>query len=164
MTIRFVAALTSALVVAGSSAAMAADAIKPRRGVLLTGMVHFSRPQEMTLRTGRSDGSRLTVRMAFDGKCKGGGLGEAFASGVLTRQTVRVRDARFSSDLSGTVRNLGGMKGRSGEFRWHLAGHFTKRDVAVATVTGTAQIKKGKRVISRCKIAKPATVRLARRT
>ena len=38
---------------------------------------------------------------------------------------MRVRDGRFSADLTGIARNLGGVKGRTGEFRWRLTGRFT---------------------------------------
>ena len=145
----------------GASGALAADEVEPRAGILLSGTVQFPRSQLMTIATDPRDGSKLTVRMGFDGRCKGGGLGEAWVANIPTRPTVRVRDGRFSADLTGTARDLGGVKGRTGEFSWRLTGRFTDRDVAVATVTGSADIKVGRRVISRCKIAEPAQVRLA---
>jgi hypothetical protein len=115
----------------------------------------------MTIETDTRDGSKLKVRMGFDGLCKGGGIGEAWASTIESRPTVRVRDGRFSADLTGTARNLGGVKGRTGEFSWRLTGRFTAEDVVSATVTGSADIKSRKRVVSRCKIAEPTSVRLA---
>jgi hypothetical protein len=45
-----------------------------------------------------------------------------------------------------------------------LTGRFLSQDVASATVSGTALVKNGKRVISRCKIAEPTSVRLAVRS
>jgi hypothetical protein len=116
----------------------------------------------MTIETG--DGSRLTVRMGFDGRCKDGGIGEAWASTIAARPAGRVRDGRFSADLKGSERDLGGVKGRTGEFRWRLTGRFLAKDVVTATVSGSADIRNGKRVISRCKIAEPASVRLVIRS
>jgi hypothetical protein len=145
MTFRVAAALASSFALAGTGEALAAEAVQPRAGVLLSGMIQFPRAEAMTLKTDSRDGSKLTARMGFNGACKGGGLGEAFASRVLTRQTIRVRDGSFSS---------------------HLEGRFLKRDVATATVSGSAEIKSksGGRVISRCKIGEPASVRLAIRS
>ena len=73
---------------------------------------------------------------------------------------MRVRDGRFDATLTGVSRSLGA--GRTGHFEWTFTGRFTKRDVAVATVTGTAEIRKDGKTISRCKTSKPASVRLAR--
>jgi hypothetical protein len=161
MTFRLAAMFAVPFLLAGVSKASAADDVKPRPGVLLSGAVKFPREQTMTVQTDARDGSKLTVRMAFDGRCKGGGIAEAWASRIESRPTVRVRDGRFSADLAGTARDLGGVKGRVGQFTWRLTGRFTERDVAVATVTGNAEIVVGRRVVSRCKIAAPADVRLA---
>ena len=152
------------LLAAASDAAAAADENEPRPGVLLTGAVQFPREQAMTIETDPRDGSKLTVRMAFDGRCKGGGIGEVWASRIESRPTVRVRKGRFSANLTGTARDLGGVKGRTGQFKWRLTGRFTASDVVVATVTGSGDISVGRRVISRCKIAAPADVRLAIRS
>ena len=46
-------------------------------------------------------------------------------------------------------------------FKWKLSGRFTAEDSVTATVSGTATIRKGSRVISRCETAKPTSVRLA---
>jgi hypothetical protein len=161
MTFRLAAMCVFSLLLAGVSEASAADEIEPRPGIVLSGAVQFPRAQTMTIRTDARDGSKLTVWMAFDGRCKGGGIGEAWASQIESRPTVRVRNGRFSADLSGTTRDLGGVKGRIGQFRWRLTGRFTDPDVATATVTGSADVLVGRRVISRCRIAAPADVRLA---
>jgi hypothetical protein len=161
MTFRLAAICVFALLLTAVSEASAADEIVPRPGLLLSGAVRFPREQTMTVETDPRDGSKLTVRMAFDGRCKGGGIGEVWASRIESRPIVRVRNGRFSADMSGTVRDLGGVKGRTGQFSWRLTGRFTDRDVAVATVTGSADIVVGRRVVSRCKIAAPADARLA---
>ncbi len=148
-----------ALLPAGT--AMAAGDVVPRAGVALSGAIKFPREQRMTLETGAHDAGRLKVRMGFDGKCTGGGLQEAWASTILAKQAVRVTGGRFSADLTGTSRNLGGVTGRTGEFKWTLSGRFLAEDAATATVTGSAVIKKNGRVFSRCKIAGPTSVRLA---
>jgi hypothetical protein len=128
--------------------------------VAMRGAIQFPRAQSMSIETDARDANKLKVRMGFDGKCKGGGLGEAWVSTILAKPSVRVRDGRFSADLTGTERDFGGVKGRSGEFTWKLTGRFTSEDVVTATVSGTAEIKSGRKVISRCKIAEPASVRL----
>jgi hypothetical protein len=148
-----------ALLPAGT--AMAAGDVVPRAGVALSGAIKFPREQRMTLETGARDSGKLKVRMGFDGKCTGGGLQEAWASTILAKQSVRVTGGRFSADLTGTSRNLGGVSGRTGEFKWTLTGRFLTEDAATATVTGSAVIKKNGRVFSRCKIAGPTSVRLA---
>ena len=164
MTFRLAAMFVFPFLLVGASQAAAADEIEPLPGVVLSGAVQFPREQAMTIETDPRDGSKLTVLMAFDGRCKGGGIGEAWASRIESRPTVRVRNGRFSAGMTGTARDLGGVKGRVGQFSWRLSGRFTDRDVAVATVTGSADIVVGRKVVSRCKIAAPADVRLAIRS
>ncbi|HWK27640.1 MAG TPA: hypothetical protein VNS09_13815 [Solirubrobacter sp.] len=144
-------------------AALPVADVEPRPALRLAGAIQFARPQEMTLTTARRDGSRLRVRMGFDGPCTGGGIGEVWVARVAARPVVRARGGSFDAALTGVSRNLGGVRGRTGQFRWRLTGRFVERDVAVATVTGSAVIKVGRRVVSRCRIAEPASVRLARR-
>jgi hypothetical protein len=153
-----------ALVSLPAGTALAVSDLEPKAGSQLSGTIKFPREQQMRIEADPGDGAKLKVRMGFDGKCSGGGLQEAWASTVLAKQTVRVRDGRFSADLTGTQSNLGGIKGRTGEFTWKLSGRFLAQDVASATVSGTALVKSGKHVISRCKIAEPAQVRLAVRS
>ena len=45
-------------------------------------------------------------------------------------------------------------------FRWRLTGRFVERDVVVATVTGSAEVRVDGKTVSKCKIAAPADVRL----
>jgi hypothetical protein len=150
-----------ALSLASAGTAMAASDVQPKAGIALTGAIKFPREQQMTLETDARDGSKLKVRMGFDGHCTGGTLQEAWASTIEAKPTVRVREGRFSATVTGAAQNLGGIKGRTGEFTWKLSGRFVAGDVATATISGTAQIKNGRRVIARCKIAEPASVRLA---
>jgi hypothetical protein len=160
MTFRtVVAALAVLLVLAGT--ASATTVVEPKPGVLMRGAIQFPREQSMSIETDARDGTKLKVRMGFDGKCKGGGLGEVWVSTIAAKPRVRVREGRFSADLRGTERDLGGVKGRIGEFKWTLTGRFTAEDSVTATVTGSAEIKNGRKVISRCKIAAPASVKLA---
>jgi hypothetical protein len=141
--------------------AAAAD-IVPKPGVILSGVIDFPRAQQMRIETDPRDGSKLLVRMGFDGKCTGGAIQEAWISTLKAKQTVRVRDGRFSARLTGTERDLGEVKGRTGQFTWRLSGRFTAEDAATATVSGTAVIRNSRRkVIARCEIAKPTSVRLS---
>jgi hypothetical protein len=50
--------------------------------------------------------------------------------------------------------------GRDGTFHWRLKGRFLDRDTATGTVSGKAEIRMGRHVVSRCKIARAGTVRL----
>jgi hypothetical protein len=161
MTFRtVVAALAVPLVLAGT--ASAADVV-PKPGMVLSGSIKFPRKQQMRIETDPADGSKLLVRMGFDGKCKGGGIGEAWVSTLQATPAVYVRHGRFSAKVKGTETDFGGIQGRTVTFTWKLSGRFTADEVATATVSGTATIKDGRRkVISRCEIAKPASVRLTR--
>jgi hypothetical protein len=154
-----VAALAVPLLFAGT--AVAAQDVVPKAGILMSGAIKFPREQSMSLETDPRDGTKLKVRMGFDGKCKGGGLQEAWVSTIEAKPTVRARNGRFSANLTGTERDLGGVKGRNGEFTWKLSGRFTTEDAVSATVSGSAEIKVGGKVVSRCKIAAPAAVKLA---
>jgi hypothetical protein len=141
------------------STASAADVV-PKPGILLDGAIKFPRRQQMSVQTDPADGTRLTVRMGFDGKCEGGGIQEAWASSVEAKPTVRVRDGRFNAILKATERDLGGIKGRTGKFTWRFTGRFTAEDQITATVSGRAEVRTGGK-LARCTIAKPASVRLA---
>jgi hypothetical protein len=155
------AALAVVVFLSGAASAAADEPVQPRPGVLLNGAIKFPREQQMSIQTG--DGSKLAVAMGFDGRCRGGGLGELWAANVRTTQDVQVHDGRFAETLTGVVRNLGKIDGRSGHFRWRLTGRFVERDVAVATVTGSAEVRMNGRVTSRCTIARPTSVRLTLR-
>jgi len=164
MASRRAAVLAPLLVLSSVPAAAAADPVEPRAGVLLTGQIQFPRPQRMSIQTDGKDGTKLTVAMGFDGRCKGGGLGEAWAGNVKSAPVIRALDGRISATLTGTFRNLGGVTGRTGTFKWQLTGRFTDRDVVSATVDGSAEVRMDGKLISRCKIASPASVRLAVRS
>jgi len=82
---------------------------------------------------------------------------------VAAKPQLRVRDGRFDGTLTGVTRNVGGVAGRTGHFKWTFKGRFTERTVAVAKVSGTAEIRVDGKTVSRCKTGKPASVRLTRR-
>lgn len=164
MAVRRLAVLSAVLAFSGAGPAFAADPVVPRAGLVLKGQIKFPRAQGMIVQTGPKDGSRLTAALGFHGKCKGGGLGELWASNVAAKPELRVRGGRFEGTLTGSTRNVGGVASRTGHFEWKLSGRFTERDVAVATVSGTAEVRAGSKVVSRCKIAEPASVRLTVRS
>lgn len=160
MAVRRLAVLSAVLVAAGGGVALAADVVEPRAGQLLRGQIKFPRPQAMSLKTGVKDSSRLTVALGFDGTCEGGGLSRVFVSNVAAKPQMRVRDGRFEATLTGTSTTIGA--GRTGQFEWEFKGRFTERDVVVATVSGTADVRAGGKVVSRCKTREAASVRLTR--
>jgi hypothetical protein len=155
------AALPAALLLALAPAAGADAPPVPLAGTMLSGTVGFPREQGMTLSIDAHDPSRATATVGFDGRCKGGGVGEFWAAYIPARQTVRIRHGRFSAKLTGTARNIGGVTGRTGAFHWTLAGRFTDPATATATVSGTAKLRQRGHVISRCRIAGRAPVKLA---
>ncbi|HEX6027241.1 MAG TPA: hypothetical protein VFZ00_34900 [Solirubrobacter sp.] len=160
MVIGRVVVLALSLLVVGAPGASAAQEVAPRPGVLLTGRIQFPRPQEMAVQVDAADGSKMTAYLGFNGACKGGRIAELWAAGITASPTVRVSGGRFAATLTGTKRNLGGVARRTGKFRWRFVGRFVAPDVVTATVSGSAELRmRGKR-ISRCKIAKPAPVRL----
>jgi hypothetical protein len=143
-----------------AAAASAAEDVQPRAGIMLTGAIDFPRAQEMTVRTDPRDGAKLTVALGFDGRCKGGGLAEVWASNVPVRKTVKVKHGRFLARLSATVKDFGDVPGRTAHFRWRLTGRFQAEDAATAKVTGVARVRQKGRKPTRCRIASPASVRL----
>jgi hypothetical protein len=158
---RRTAVLAVVFLLSGASAARADKPVEPQAGVMLSGNVQFPRAQQMSIRTADHNGSRLTVAVAFDGKCKGGGLGEVWASNVAAKPKVRVVEGNFAATLTGTLKHLGGVDGRVGHFRWRLSGHFLQPSVVAGTLTGRVDVKVAGKTISRCRIAKPASLRLA---
>jgi hypothetical protein len=155
-----VAALPAALLLALAPAAGADAPPVPLAGTMLSGAIDFPRDQGMTLSIDAHDPSRATATVGFDGRCKGGGVGELWAAFIPARQTVRIRHGRFSAKLTGTTRNVGGVTGRTGSFRWKVAGRFSDPAAATATVSGTAKLRQRGHVISRCRIAGRARVKL----
>jgi hypothetical protein len=146
------------LVLAPPAAAAAASGVQPRRGDAVTGTIAFPRPQQMSLRV--DSRGRLVARLGFDGRCSGGGLAELWMSFVPARRTLAVKNGVFTGRLTGTSKRLGGVARRTASFTWILSGRFTDHEVATATVDGSAEVRSGSRVVSRCTIAKPARVRL----
>jgi hypothetical protein len=161
MGFRRVAVLAVVFLLSGASAARAEKAVEPQAGVMLSGKVKFPRVQQMAVKTSRRSGARLTVAMAFDGRCRGGGLGEIWASNIPAKPTVRVVDGGFAATLTGTVKHLGGVDARVAHFHWTFTGRFVRPAVVSGTVSGRADVRVAGKVVSRCKIAKPASVRLA---
>ena len=161
MAFRRTAVLAALLVLSGAATAAAAE---PRPGVLLTGAIQFPRAQNMSIQTDPRDGTKLSVAMGFDGKCRGGGLGELWASNVQTAPELTARNGRFVATLTGMTRDIGGVNGRNGVFRWRVSGRFIEPDVVTAKVTGSAEVRIDGKAVSKCRIAKPATVRLAIRS
>ena len=158
MTSRSAVTAVALLLATGAVPAAAAEDVKPLAGATLVGAIEFPRAQRMTIETG--GGSRLTVRMGFHARCSGR-LAEAWASDVPAAPTVRVRRGRFDARLRATVRDIGGVPGRSARFTWRLRGRFLAPDVVRATVSGSAVIRGNKHgVLARCKIARPTAVRL----
>jgi len=164
MALSRIAALAVVFVLSGVSAASAKQAVEPRPGVLLSGTIQFPREQAMSVQTDPRDGSKLTAYLGFDGKCRGGGLSEIWAANIATKSVVRVKDGRFSAKLTGVARNIGGVEGRMGSFRWKFSGRFVARDVISATVSGEASVRVRGKTVSKCKIASPASARLALRS
>src|SRR5690348_3796294 len=147
MPLRLTAAVSSisaALVLGLASVAPAAQAPVPAPGNMLSGKIKFPRAQGMTLTVNAQDPSKATATVGFDGKCKGGGVGEFWAAFVPARETLRIRNGRFTAHLTGVARNVGGVTGRTGSFKWKVRGHFTASDAATALVSGTAVLRSGK--------------------
>jgi hypothetical protein len=151
-------AVVAAVLGLAAPAVASAGGVQPRRGDSLSGTIAFPRPQQMSLRVDARE--RLVVALGFDGRCSGGGIGELWMSFVRARGTLAVKDGVFSGRLTGTSKRPGGVAGRTASFTWILSGRFTDHELATATVDGSAELRSGSRVSSRCTIAKPAAVRL----
>jgi hypothetical protein len=164
MASRRIAALAVVFVLSGVSVASAKQAVEPQPGVLLSGKIKFPRAQTMSVQTDPGDGSKLTAYLGFDGKCRGGGLSEIWASNIVAKPTVRVKGGKFTAKLTGVANNVGGVEGRKGHFRWKFSGRFTARDVISATVSGEADVRVRGKKVSTCRIASPASVRLVVRS
>lgn len=150
----------AALLLSAAPAAAAGHAPVPLAGTVLSGSIRFPRAQPMTLSIDPRNPSRATAALAFDGHCKGGGVGELWAGHIPARETIRIRHGRFSAKLTGTARDIGGIAGRTGVFKWKLAGRFTDAATATAKVSGTARLQMRGHVVSRCRIAGRAPVHL----
>jgi hypothetical protein len=129
--------------------------VQPSSGDSVSGAIAFPRRQQMSIEVGDND--QLSFLLGFDGKCSGGGLGELWMSHVPARETLRVRKGEFSGRLTSAVDSA---DSRTTSFSWRIAGRFTDRQVATATVSGTALVRSRGKVVSRCTVAKPATAKL----
>jgi len=132
--------------------------VQPLAGESVTGSIAFPRPQKMSITVGA--GNRLSLQLGFDGRCKGGGIGELWSSFVPARQTLRVRDGAFSGRVTGVSRGVGGRDDWTGHFTWRVSGRFTDHEVASATVSGSVIVRSGGKAVSRCEIARPSRARL----
>jgi hypothetical protein len=112
----------------------------------------------MSILVGAND--RLSVRLGFDARCAGGGIGELWMSNVPARQTLKVRSGAFSGRLTGVSRGVGGHAAWTGHFTWRISGRFTAHEVATATVSGSVIVRSGGKAVSRCDIARSAKARL----
>jgi hypothetical protein len=135
-----------------------APGVQPLAGESVSGSIAFPRPQKMSLDVGAGD--RLVLRLGFDGRCKGGGLGELWMSFVPARETLRVRNGTFSGRVTGTSRGVGGRDAWTGHFTWRVSGRFSDHEVASATVSGSVIVRSGGHTVSRCDTSRPARVRL----
>jgi hypothetical protein len=142
------------------SVALAGGGVQPATGDYVEGRAAFPRPQHMSISV--ENGDRLAVRLGFDGRCTGGGLGELWIADVPGHGTLRVHGGAFSGRVTGT--DAGIVRGRVTSFAWTLSGRFTGDHVATAVLEGRATVRSHGRVISRCRIARPARARLLART
>jgi hypothetical protein len=106
------------------------------------------------------DRDRLELRLGFDGRCDGGGVGELWMSYVPASRTLKLRGGEFTGKVTGTSRGVGGDASRTAFFTWRVSGRFTGHGAATATVSGSAIIRRAGKAVSRCEIAKPATAKL----
>lgn len=158
MVLRNTLVALAAVALAAPGAAFAAG-VQPQRGDSVTGTIAFPRPQQMSINVLEKDW--LSLRLGFDGRCKGGGVGELWMSSVAADHALRVRDGAFSGRVTGTARRVGGVASRSAQFTWRVSGRFTGRQAATATISGRAVVRSKGRVISRCEIARPAKATLS---
>ena len=133
-----------------------AAGVQPAAGDFVEGAIAFPRRQPMSIQV--LAGDQLAVTLGFDGRCTHGGVGELWISHVPASGRLRVTNGRFAGRLSGTDRHL--LPGRTISFTWDVRGRFTAHDAAVATVGGSALVRSGSHVISRCRIARPARAQL----
>jgi hypothetical protein len=135
-----------------------APGVQPLAGESVSGSIAFPRPQRMTIDVEAQD--RLRFKLGFDGRCKGGKIGELWMSFVPARQTLPVRGGSFSGRVTGTSQGVGGHAGWTGHFTWRVSGRFTAHEVASATVSGSVIVRSGGHAVSRCDTARAANVRL----
>jgi hypothetical protein len=151
VTVRFVLALAALALALGPG-------VQPMAGESVSGSIAFPRAQKMAIAVGARD--RLTLQLGFDGRCKGGRLGELWMSFVPARETLRVRDGAFSGRVTGVSEGVGGHDGWTGHFTWRVSGRFAAHEVASASVSGSVIVRSGGHAVSRCDTAVAANARL----
>jgi hypothetical protein len=147
--------MTLSFGVVGVAALLAGGGVQPVAGQAVVGPIAFHRPQGMEIDVAAND--KLAFKLGFDGACRGDGLGELWMAYVRADKLLPVHGGRFSGRLTGSQALSGG---RTAHFKWTVSGRFTAQHVATATVSGTATMHRGGRIVSRCAIAKPATAKL----
>ena len=135
-----------------------APSVQPVAGDSVAGSIAFPRRQKMSIDVGAAD--RLSLRLGFDGRCKGGGIDELWMSYVPVRETLRVRGGAFAGRVTGVSEGVGGRAGWTGHFTWRVSGRFTAHEVASVKVSGSVIVRAHGRKVSRCDIARPANARL----
>jgi hypothetical protein len=135
-----------------------APGVQPLAGESVSGSIAFPRKQRMSIDVGARD--RLTLRLGFDGRCKGGGIDELWMSYVPARETLRVRKGAFSGRVTAVSRGVGGNDAWTGHFSWRISGRFTAHEAVSATVSGSVIVRSKGRAVSRCDITRPAKARL----
>jgi hypothetical protein len=135
----------------------AGGGVQPAAGDYVAGRAAFPRPQHMSIQVGSE--SQLTLRLGFDGRCTGGGLGELWIADVPASGTLRAKNGAFAGHVTGSDADV--VAGRVTSFAWTVSGRFTGRRSATATVDGRATVRSHGRVVSRCRIARPAPARLS---
>jgi hypothetical protein len=139
-------------------AVLAVAGVQPLTGESVTGSIAFPRAQKMSIKVQERD--RLELRLGFNGRCDGGGLGELWMSFVPARETLRVRGGAFSGKVTGASRGVGGKSSRTASFTWRVSGRFTGHGAATVRIAGSAIVREGGKAVSRCQIAEPATAKL----
>jgi hypothetical protein len=160
MTVRFgLVAAALVLALTPPASALGSSAVQPSEGESVVGPIAFPRAQKMEIDVAAGD--RLAVKLAFDGRCTGDGLGELWMSFIPVDRTLPVSRGTFSGKLTGSIKGVGGDPSRTAYFSWTLSGSFTSHGAARATASGTALVRRAGKVVSRCTISKPATAKLS---
>jgi hypothetical protein len=143
-----------------AAALVVLSGVQPFAGESVSGTVAFPREQKMAIAV--RGGDKLELRLGFDGRCDGGGLGELWMSYVPADQRLAVRRGEFSGKVTATSRGIGGKAYRAATFTWRISGRFTGRGAAVATLSGSALVRDRGRTVARCTISRPAKATLTR--
>ena len=140
-------------------ALLAAAGVQPVPGEAVVGTFAFHRPQKMEIDV--LSGNRLALKPAFDGACSGdAAIGELWMSFVPADKPIAVRDGAFSATVTGSHQGVGGDNSRTAYFTWKVSGRFTAKDAATVTLSGSAVVRRGGKVVARCTMARPVTGKL----